>query len=281
MFVDLHLHTHYSDGSWSPQDLIDRAVKLGFACIAVTDHDTTAGIAECIEHAGERIRVIPGIELNTVWKREDGSLKDVHILGYFIDVSSPAIEEVNIRQNQARQIQLEECLSRLNRGGFNVDLNLVKSFAGKGTIGRPHLSMALLDTGAVDNIEKAYNMLTQRSSEFYVPRLSISPFEAIDAIHAAGGVASWAHPGKDKEVSTILPLLRAHELDAIEAYHRSYSHRLTRKYLKLARDTGLLVSGGSDCHGPYKQYSPVIGSVRVPLQVVKALEQRARSFSSS
>jgi 3',5'-nucleoside bisphosphate phosphatase len=278
--IDLHLHTRYSDGNWSPSELVERAIALGLKCIAVTDHDTVAGINEAIDAAAGRIRIIPGIEINTVWQRPDGSGKDVHILGYFIDQYCQAIAGVNERQCRARLEHVEQTIEKFTAAGMKVSMEDVLSAAGKGSIGRPHLSIALLNSGAVDTIESAYDLLMKRSSPFYVARQSITPFDAIDAIKKAGGLSSWAHPGKDKELETLLPLLQAHGLNGIEVYHRSHSHRLVRKFLKLARERRLLVTGGSDCHGPYKNYPASIGTIKVPPDIVSALE-RARDFVRS
>ncbi len=270
--VDLHLHTHHSDGSWSPQELVCKAIELKLNCIAITDHDTINGIAEAIVAAAGRLRIIPGIELNTVWTSADGRTKDIHVLGYYIDQASPSLSAVIYRQQEARMQQIEETLHRFQESGINITLKDVKAVAGKGSLGRPHLSMALLNSGAVDSIGKAYDMLMKQSSPFYVKRKSVSPFEAIDAIKEAGGLSSWAHPGKDKDLSQLLPLLQNHGLNGIEVYHRSHSHRLVRKFEKLAREFQLLLTGGSDCHGPYKEYPPSVGTVYVPPAVVSAMD---------
>ena len=139
MSADLHLHTHYSDGNWSPAELIAEAVRLGFKCIAITDHDTVAALSEAHEIADKQLRLIDGIEMNTIWENPDGEAQDVHILGYFIDPSSPILKEAMDRQQQARLDYVNETLSCLHEHGYKLELEQVKAAAGKGSIGRPHI----------------------------------------------------------------------------------------------------------------------------------------------
>src|SRR5579883_1138806 len=145
MSADLHLHTYYSDGNWSPEQLVDEAVKLGFQCIAVTDHDTVAGLAEAHESARGRIRLIDGIELNTVWINPEGQRQDVHILGYFIDPQNSELAAVMQVQQKARMDYLEQTLDKLNGAGYNIQVDDVLKAAGKGSVGRPHICIALIN----------------------------------------------------------------------------------------------------------------------------------------
>lgn len=126
--------------------------------------------------------------------------------------------------------------------------------------------------GAVKTAHKAYSLLMKQSSPFYVPRRSVGPQEAIKAIRDAGGFSSLAHPGKDKELPELFPVLLEAGLDGIEVYYRSHSSRLVKRYEKLAGEHGLLMTGGSDCHGPYENYPPCIGTVAVPPKVVQAMD---------
>lgn len=135
MSVDLHLHTHYSDGTWTPQGLVDRAVALGLTCIAITDHDTVDGIEESVKAAGDRIRIVPGIEINTVWETGTGRRKDVHVLGYFIEPGAASINELIARQRRARVTQMEETISRLQANGIAITMEDVRAVAGEGSVG--------------------------------------------------------------------------------------------------------------------------------------------------
>jgi 3',5'-nucleoside bisphosphate phosphatase len=273
MTADLHLHTYYSDGSWSPQQLIDEAVKLEFDCIAITDHDTVAALPEAREYAEGKIRLINGIELNTVWTNPNGEAQDVHILGYFIDPQSTALKEVIDRQQSARLKYLNEILERLASRGYEIGLDDVRASAGKGSLGRPHLCLAMVRAGVSADVQQAFKLLTDKSSDLYAVRNSITPFGAIAAIKASGGISSLAHPGKDPFMHLLIRELPARGLDAVEAYHRGHTFALLRRYLKLARKRHLLVTGGSDCHGAFENYAASIGSVRVATEVVQRLEE--------
>ena len=272
MSVDLHLHTHHSDGSWSPTQVIEQARRLKFRQIAVTDHDTTDGIDEAIAAAGETLEVIPGIEINTVLPRVDGPDVDVHILGYFIEPSSSKLRATIERQQKARLRLVDDVIEKLNSLGVNLTFEHIKNCAGSGSIGRPHITRAIVQVGGAANVVEAYERFMSRNSPDYVRRHSVTPQEAIEAIADAGGVASIAHPGKGEEVSWLIPLLKEAGLRAIEAYHRSHSLQTVKYHLKYAREHGMLVTGGSDCHGPSDGYGASIGSVRVPLEVVYKLK---------
>lgn len=270
--VDLHLHTTYSDGSWSPVELVQYAINLGLQTIAITDHDTTDGIAEALSAAGDDIRIISGIEINTIWNDPDtGSAKDVHILGYY--VKPEAMERVKAAQQAARLQQMELMLEKMRTRDIHIEMNELLSQSTRGSIGRPHLAKILIERGLVKSPQEAFDLLMKQNSPFYVPRMSISPKEAIQAIREAGGIASWAHPGKDKDLNRLLPLLKTWGLCAIEAYHRSHSRRLIRRLSKIAGEQDLLLTGGSDCHGPYKEHAPSIGTVCVPPELVRKMDR--------
>ncbi len=277
MTADLHLHTHYSDGSWSPKDLVDKALELKFSCIAITDHDTVAGIQEAKEHARGRIRIINGIELNTLWRNPQGKLQDLHILGYFIDTQNPPLRELIKEQQNARTNHLQASLGLLKASGFALEFEDLRKHAGKGSIGRPHICMALKEAGYVQDLQKAYKMLTNHKSEFYLARESVSPQKAIKAIHEAGGIASLAHPQKDSNIQLILSELKESGLDAVEAFHRSHSNSLVRKYQSIAAKMGLLVTGGSDCHGPFGDFPGSIGSIRISQDLLQKLDRAVDS----
>lgn len=272
MPVDLHLHTVHSDGHWTPQQLVDKAVELKLRHIAVTDHDTTAGIAEATAHAANRIEVIPGIEINTIWQYEDGSREDIHILGYFIDTESPALKQALVKQQEARNRLLTEVIAKLSEAGVHITIEDIQACAGIGSIGRPHITQAIVKAGGAADVNEAFDKYMTRKSPYYVPRSSIGPIEAIHAIKAAGGTASLAHPGKTKDIVSLIGLLRGEGLDGIECYHRRHTVDHVQQYIRLAGKLGMLITGGSDCHGPYKDHPPSIGTISVPIDVIVNLK---------
>lgn len=273
MAVDLHLHTVYSDGTWSPAQLVERAAALRLSHIAITDHDTMDGVEEAIECAAGRLQVIPGIEINTVWQDDNRRFQDVHILGYFLDKDSLHLQQVLHRQQEARRKLVTDTVERLADLGFDLTVELIERCAGSGSIGRPHITQAIVQAGGARDVVEAYELFMIPESPYYVRRESIGPVDAIEAINSAGGVASVAHPGRPGVIKDLLLLLKRSGLSALEAYHRRHSLETVRKNIRFAHDHGLAVTGGSDCHGPHGEYPATIGSISVPLEVVTKLGQ--------
>jgi predicted metal-dependent phosphoesterase TrpH len=280
MPADLHLHTVHSDGSWSPEEVVQAAIQQGLKTIAVTDHDTVAGIEEATFYASQfGLEVIPGIEINTVYATADGERRDVHILGYFIDVTDPALHSAMDRQQAARQQLVIDTIERCNKLGIPLTMEDVQACVGEGSIGRPHLSRAIVKVGGASTVEAAFSRFMSRESSEFIPRQSISPQEAIAAINAAGGIASIAHPGKNERMERVILELKEAGLQAVECYHRSYTLETVKHNLKLAAKHGLLVTGGSDCHGPSDGYPASIGTVKVPIDVVHQLKKALKKTS--
>lgn len=281
MAVDLHLHTHHSDGTWSPTQVVERAVELKLRHLAITDHDTVAGIYEARTAALGRVDVISGIEINTIWSGDDGRQQDVHILGYFIDPDNAKLKSVLERQQEARIKLVTDTIARLSEIGIKLTLDSVIDCAGIGSIGRPHITQAIVKAGGASDVTEAYERFMMRESPFYVKRESVSPHEAISAIRAAGGVASIAHPGKSDEMKEIILALTDSGLQAVEAYHRRHSVELVKKYIRFANRHKLAITGGSDCHGPFGDHQASIGSISVPLEVVAHLKEISDQNSRS
>lgn len=274
MKVDLHLHTTHSDGNWSPSDLVAHAIKLNMTVIAITDHDTVSGIDEGIRAAGAKVEIIPAVEINTIWLDEDGVGQDVHILGYFIDKTNDKLLRLLERQRAARLRQVEHLVSILSADGIPITMDLVRSFAKGGPIGKVHVTNAIVSAGGAPDVSTAYSKFYDRKSKYFVQRESVSPVDAIDAIKAAGGIISIAHPGmsSSKDYSDLIGVLSRCGLDAIEAFHSAHTAESVSKQLALAEKFDLLVTGGSDCHGPFEEYESLMGTVPVPPDVVAALK---------
>jgi predicted metal-dependent phosphoesterase TrpH len=276
MTVDLHLHTHHSDGTWSPQDLIEYAVKLKLQHIAVTDHDTTAGIDEALQAAAGRLEIIPGVEINTILCDSEGKRKDIHILGYHIDRHNQTLAALLARQRQARLDHVQAVIDRLADANMRLSWETIHEFSGAGAIGKAHITKAIVASGFARDIVEAYEKYMSGKSPFFVARESVSPVEAIAAINAAGGIASLAHPGKGEAVFALLTDLQQKGLRAVEAYHRMHSVQVIRRLIRFANKNQLLITGGSDCHGPYEDCPPSVGSISVPVEVVDRLKAAAR-----
>lgn len=278
MTFDLHLHSHYSDGTWSPHDLVQHAIKLKLRTIALTDHDTTAGIAEAVDAARDKLSIIPAIEINAVRTR-DGKSEDIHILGYFIDCSSRSLQKLLNVQREARMKHAQEIIDYVSSMGIALTLDDCRRHAGKGALGKAHITQAIVEAGGAKDVTQAYEKFMTRGSQHYRERNSVSPEEAIAAINDAGGIASIAHPGKAPHMEQLILDLQKHGLRAVEAYHRMHSVNVVRRYIRFANRNGLLVTGGSDCHGPFQEYAATMGSISVPNEVLEQLTGAARPSS--
>jgi 3',5'-nucleoside bisphosphate phosphatase len=275
MSVDLHLHTTHSDGNYTVSQLVEKAIELKLTHIAITDHDTTAGIAEAIAVAGKRIEVIPGIEINTIWDDDDGP-HDVHILGYFVDGDNAELKAVLKKQQVARVQLVDDIIDKLNELGIALTREHVQECAGVGSIGRPHITQAIVKAGGAVDVNEAWEKFMSRKSPHYVARRSVSSGDAIRAITACGGISSIAHPGKAANIQKTILTLKECGLRGVEAYHRRHSVDMVKQYIRFANKNEMLITGGSDCHGPSGEYPASIGTISVPPQVVTALTNAAR-----
>lgn len=270
--IDLHVHTHYSDGSWSPSAVVDRALELGLTHVAIADHDTVDGTAEAIERAAGRLQILPAVELSSIWSGL-GKPVDLHLLGYFIDVNNEELKSLLAMQAASRQKLVSTVVQRLERSGVQISEQKVRDRAGIGMVGRPHIAAAIAEAGGAADAQEAYKRFLDRSSPEFIERDLIEADEVIDAIRAAGGVACLAHPGKEPDMLEVICQLKHCGLQAIEAYHRRHSLNTVRQYIRFANKNGLIVTGGSDCHGPQGNYAPCLGSISVPLEVVTNLQR--------
>jgi 3',5'-nucleoside bisphosphate phosphatase len=260
--IDLHTHTTASDGRCTPADLVERAKSAGITVLSVTDHDTVAGCdaarAACAD-AG--IEFVPGIEITAV--RDDA---DVHVLGYFIDPTSPALASFLAAQRLQRLDRVRRMIARLADLGIVLDGDAILQPAldRPGTaIGRPWIARALVAGGHVANTNEAFASWLGRGRRAYVARDGGAPAEVIARIHDAGGIASMAHPGLIAHDEWIPDLVRA-GLDAIEAYHTDHDEAATARYRALAGQHNLAISGGSDYHADETHGSVRPGSVSLP-----------------
>lgn len=245
--VDLHLHTWVSDGAVSPADLVRRAAAAGLDVIAVTDHDTAAGVAEASEAARDHpVRVVPGIEIST---RVGG--QEFHILGYWIDVSAASIVEHQIGAAVRRYDRMISMVERLRKMGIGITMEDVEAAAGPSarTLGRPHLARALHARRFTRYYNEAFDRYIGDSGPAFVAEGFPTPAEAIQRIHEAGGHAVWAHPPIET-FGAILPDLARAGLDGVECYRPSVDADDALRLEDAVRRLGLFPSGGSDWHGP-------------------------------
>lgn len=275
MTADLHLHTHFSDGTFSPEELAARAHGHGFKAIALTDHDTLDGCERmsfaCAAHGME---FIPGAELTA-----DVDGKEVHILGYWLDAGSPRLVGELRRFQAARQERIHESVARLNGAGIPLRVESVLAIANCASPGRPHLARALVEAGHANDYDQAFERFLKKGRIAFVPKTRMSVTEAVRLIHGAGGAAVLAHPALYRNDGLIPKIVEA-GIDGIECWHTRHSESATNNYIRLAAELSLVATGGSDCHGLAKG-TPLIGSVHLPYTHVEALAARRPVRSDS
>ncbi|MEE8472301.1 MAG: PHP domain-containing protein [Dehalococcoidia bacterium] len=281
MRADLHLHTTASDGLLSPRELVEMAAAKGMEVIAVTDHDSVSGITSALEAAEDfpQLTVIPGVEINT-----DVPRGEVHVLGYFLDYSSPALESTLVRLRDGRKTRARKMVARLGELGLSIEWDRVRELAGDGSVGRPHVAQAILERGYVSSFKEAFNKYIGREGPAYVQRDKLSPREAVKLVTDAGGVAVLAHPADIEALDSLLPDMVSAGLVGLEGHYGSYSADVVRRLELLAQKHGLFVTGGSDFHGLDSDETP-LGGVHISGGGVERLlalgESRTRDLSPS
>ena len=271
--IDLHLHTTASDGRLAPDALVARAAALGLTTISVTDHDTTAGLAEAAGAAARLgVRLVSGIEITAVERA-----RDVHVLGYFFDPDHAPFVEFLRAQRDDRRRRVETMIARLTDLGMPLDgdrlLGSVTSGSGR-AIGRPHVADALVAAGYATDRGDAFDRFIAEGRPAFVPRFGASVGEVAAIVRAAGGVASLAHPGLMRLDEAIAGFV-TDGLSAIEVWHSDHDEAAVARYDTMARQLGLGRSGGSDFHADHSHHASGFGSVTLPLEAFEDLEARA------
>ena len=258
MKIDLHIHTTYSDGAFSPEQVVDTALECSLDVIALTDHDNILShkiASDYVKKQGLKLEIIPGVEINTIYKGYE-----VHILGYFMDVNNSEFQELLKTQQQARVDQTTQIVDLLNKkAGIRVKYEDIKSLVAQGgSIGRPHIARAIVSAGGVANVMEAYAKYINDSSPVYVARKTVSPHDAVEIINDAGGIPVFAHP-IDVDISEKLTKeLVSYGLRGIEAYHRKHSPAVVEYFSSLAEKYGLIITGGSDFHAPSVNHGAIL-----------------------
>ena len=248
--IDLHTHSNFSDGTDSPAQLINKALATGITTIALTDHDSVAGIAQAQSALRPGISLVAGAEISC--QTDDGI--SVHMLGLLFDLENKDLISTMEKTRENRHGRMQRIIERLNEAGIEISIQDVLAELAQGaTLGRPHLADALIKKGVVNSRDEAFSQMLHNKSKFYVAHYSPKPVEAIKLIKAAGGVAIIAHPmashrGRTISVETFGDLIEA-GLDAIEVDHRDHSPDEKNALIQLARDNNLVMTGASDYHG--------------------------------
>ena len=287
MYIDLHTHSTASDGTLRPAELMRAAKAAGLVAIALTDHDTGNGLKEAAEEA-ERLgglQFVPGIEISADFPAP-GTL---HILGHFIDPDSPGLQRMSTILLEGRNARNPQIVQRLNELGCKITMEQVEAIAREKAaagaavvIGRPHIAEALVRAGCVASLKQAFDVYLGTTGSAFFPKERLTPRQAIECIHAAGGLATVAHPVQLKasnpaHLATIINHLTEAGIDGIEVWHCDHDENATALMLELSRKYGLIPTGGSDFHGSRKP-DGVLGrgrcNLRVPASVLAPLEAK-------
>lgn len=277
LYADLHTHTTASDGTNAPAKNVQLAKQAGLTAVAITDHDTVAGLGEALEE-GKRIgiTVVPGVEISTI-----ANDQDIHVLGYYMDYEQASflkhLEELRNTRNRRNEMLID----KLQQLGIQITLdevtaNVRRSGAKDETVGRPHIADVLVKKGTVSSMAEAFERYLGKSGAAYVNPPRIHPFAAIDWIREAGGTAVLAHPGLYKD-DTLVELIIAYGIDGIEAHHSDHTLEEEESYAEIAGRSGLIITAGSDFHGERHGvvFHAPVGSRKVSTDVLQQLQARA------
>lgn len=268
--ADLHVHTHLSDGTFSPREVVEYAKKIGLSCIAITDHDCVDGI-EPAQKIARRLglEIVPGVEMTA---QEKGA--EVHLLGFYPDIKDRRFLKKLELICKSRVDRIYKMAEKLKKYNVKIDPEKVFKLSGPGSVGRLHVATILEDEGYVSSIQEAFRRYIGDKGPCYVSHFEMTAKDAIAELKRVGAVVVFAHPhlmGGD----ILIPKFIKYGLDGLEAYHSEQSQSVSKRYVALAEEYGLLVTGGSDCHGLNKS-EVLMGKVKVPYRLVEEIKRCAR-----
>lgn len=248
MKIDLHMHSTFSDGKLSPQELVDLTVSWDYDVISITDHDNIDAYLVAKNYAADKpIKIIPGVEMSTL---HNG--KDIHILGYYIDTNNTELLNMLGKITDSRENRAEKMLEELQKLGIGLSINDVKALTGESdVIGRPHIARAMVKAGICRSVNEAFYKYIGDDGPAYLPKPSITPEEAIKLIHKAKGVAILAHPFKSGDHTLIDKMIEA-GIDGLETYYALHSPEQVKMCQDYALKYNLASTGGTDNHGTYE-----------------------------
>lgn len=264
--IDLHLHTLHSDGTFTPEEVVQRARSAGLSAISITDHDTIGGIAAA-RRVAQGLEILSGVELTAV-----SHDRELHVLGYGFREEDLGLNRHCAEAQERRKGRIQRMIQRVNEAGIPVTLEEVRRIAADvDSIGRPHLAEALVKRGAVRSLNEAFDRYIGDRAPCFVRSATLTVADAARLIREAGGVAVLAHPYRLVEDEWI-PALVQEGIQGIEVFHSDHNAQAAQFYRRVAAERGLLVTGGSDCHGFRKSKGPLIGTVPVPYDLLERLK---------
>ncbi len=277
--VDLHVHSTASDGTFTPTEVIAEAKRAGLSALALTDHDTTAGVKEAMFAAEkENIELIPGIELST-----DYNGKEVHIVGLYIDVENKELIEQTAAFRKSRDSRNELIIEALQKEGFDITMEALKEENPDCVITRANIARFLFNHGMIKSVQEAFDKYIGDGCKCYINRFKVTPMDAVRLIKQAGGLAVLAHPllyhMSTVNLQKLIDELKDAGLDAIEAIYSTYTTGEEQLMKRTAKENGLLISGGSDFHGSNKpriKLAAGYGHLYIPYSVLENLKSKLK-----
>ena len=275
--IDLHLHTLASDGRLTSTELIQMVVKNGLKTISVTDHDSTEGLAEAYEAAKEfpDLRIIPGIEMSA-----DIPGDEVHVLGYFLDYHDEEFQAQLTEFRMGRVGRAQVMVEKLDALGKPVEWERVMHFAGDGTVGRPHIALAMVEAGYFKEPKEAFEEYLGNDGLAYYDRPKLAPAAGVEMIKKVGGVPVLAHPTFMNDMEAGIANLKKVGLMGMEVYYAQYDDDTVRHLARLAKEYDLIPCGGSDYHGMGNSGEPLPGTLGPPEETIASLEEAAARAKS-
>lgn len=262
MASDLHTHTNFSDGSFSPEELVAAAKKLGLRYLGITDHDTVDGICHLYEnelYPNKGIRIIPGIEFSA-----NNPDHDIHLVGYNIDIYNGSLQDKLNDVIEGRWTRFSEIMKKLQDNGFQIkEADVLKISNTSRSIGRSHIARALVRNGCFKTVRDAFDQMLQKGKPAYVPRYMLEIEEIIELIHKSGGTAVLAHPKLIGDNNLVEEICTNYQIEAIEVFYPKHDAEDTERYIKVAEKHNLLITGGSDFHGTASRYVKELGEFTI------------------
>jgi len=264
--IDLHVHTTASDGAFSPSETVKLAYQKGISYLAITDHDTTAGLTEAARECSRyELKFFPGIEFSTIYEE-----CEMHILGYNFDLTNKRMMETVFQLQNARVNRIEKMVAKLAKLGIHIEIEEVRQKASAKNLGRVHLALVLIDKRIVSSIDEAFSKYLNSGCQAFVPRYKLTPCLALEIIKEAKGIPVIAHPGLSG-CDHIIPFLVDKGLQGIEVFHPRHTKENEHIYMQIAQKYNLIITGGSDFHGHEEKDLSNFGEMKVPFNSIDKL----------